>query len=287
MTQTHDANKTVFTPSRLTDNEFSQLSSFIYKEVGITLPPAKKIMLEARLQKRLRTTQMSNYKQYLNYVFSPEGIDKELHNLIDCVTTNTTDFFREPKHFEYLEQKILTDWYEETGRLRQLELWSAGCSIGMEPYTLAMVMSEFAEKHIGFKFNILATDISTEVLKTASRGVYDEERIAPVPMPLKKKYFLRSKDPTKTLVKIAPELRALITFGRLNFMEEFHFDTSNDIIFCRNVVIYFDRATQEVLFNKFCRSLCKGGYLFIGHSESLAGMDLPLQQMIPTVYKKI
>lgn len=276
-----------FTPARLTDKEFSQLSSFIYKEVGITLPPSKKIMLEARLQKRLRATRMDNYKQYLSFVFSPEGTDQELHHLIDCVTTNTTDFFREPKHFEYLEQTILPAWFADVGRMRPLELWSAGCSIGMEPYTLAMVMNEFGEKNLGFHFNILATDISTEVLRTASRGVYELDRIAPVPMHMKKKYFLRSKDPAKPLVKVTRDLRELIKFGRLNFMEEFHFEEPNDIIFCRNVVIYFDKATQETLFNKFCRSLRKGGYLFIGHSESLAGMDLPLQQIIPTVYKKL
>ena len=276
-----------FSAARLTDKEFNQLSAFIYKEVGITLPPGKKIMLEARLQKRLRANNMLDYKHYLSFVFSPEGVDQELHHLIDCVTTNTTDFFREPQHFEFLRQNILPEWFADVGRLRALGLWSAGCSTGMEPYTLAMVMNEFAEKNLGFHFNILATDISTEVLRTASRGVYELERVAPVPMELKKKYFLRSKDSAKPLVKVTRNLRELINFGRLNFMEEFHFDNPNDIIFCRNVVIYFDKPTQETLFNKFSRSLRKGGYLFIGHSESLAGMDLPLQQIIPTVYKKI
>ena len=157
----------------------------------------------------------------------------------------------------------------------------------MEPYTLAMVMADFAERISGFNFSILGTDISTQALEKAASGIYDAERVQAVPEALKRKYLLRSKDKVKMLVRVVPELRRTIRFRRLNFMEEFSFQQPLDIIFCRNVIIYFDRPTQEVLFAKFVRFLKPGGYIFIGHSESLAGMDLPLRQEAPTIYVKI
>ncbi len=274
-------------PSRMTDKEFSRFSEFIYKEVGIKLPPAKKTMVEARLQKRLRLLKIPDHQKYLAFLFSDRGMAEELRNLIDVVTTNTTDFFREPKHFEILVGRVVPQWFAENGPSRSLDIWSAGCSTGMEPYTLAMVLTDHAEHTPGFRFSILATDISTQALQTASRAVYDEDRVAPVPMPFKKKYLLRSKSKDKRLVRIVPELRRAVNFRRLNFMEELDIKNTLDIIFCRNVIIYFDRETQERLFGKFCRVLRPGGYIFIGHSESLSGMDLPLEQMAPTVYRKV
>ena len=273
-------------PSRMTDKEFSRFSEFIYKEVGIKLPPAKKTMIEARLQKRLRLLKIPDHQQYLAYLFSDQGMIEELRNLIDVVTTNTTDFFREPKHFEILADRVVPKWFAENGPSRPLDIWSAGCSTGMEPYTLTMVLTDHAEHTPGFRFSILATDISTQALQTASRAVYDEDRVAPVPMSFKKKYLLRSKSKEKRLVRIVPELRRAVNFRRLNFMEELDIKNPLDIIFCRNVIIYFDRETQEKLFGKFCRVLRPGGYIFIGHSESLSGMDLPLEQVAPTVYRK-
>ncbi|AGW15149.1 CheR family methyltransferase [Megalodesulfovibrio gigas] len=270
----------------LNDAEFNRLASFIYREVGIKMPPGKKTMLEARLLKRLRILKLPDYKSYCDYLFSPAGMTAELHQLIDVVTTNTTDFFREPKHFELLQQNLLPHLANGPCRGRTLRVWSAGCSIGMEPYTLAMVLAEFRERTPGFRFSILATDISTQALEKARAAVYDEERVAPVPKHLKFKYLLRSKDRSRGLVRVVPELRQLVTFQRLNFMEEFSFPDPMDIIFCRNVIIYFDRPTQEVLFQKFCRCLRGGGFLFIGHSESITGMDLPLNQVAPTVYSR-
>jgi chemotaxis protein methyltransferase CheR len=156
----------------------------------------------------------------------------------------------------------------------------------MEPYTLAMVLSEFEERNPGFRFSILATDISSTVLETAVRAVYTLEHVETIPQNLKRKYLLRSKDKTKRLVRVVPEIRRLVRFRRLNFMEDFNFREKMDIIFCRNVIIYFDRPTQEVLLSKFCDNLRQGGNLFIGHSESLAGMALPLQQIAPTIYRR-
>ncbi len=270
----------------LSDQEFQQLASFIYKEVGIKMPPAKKTLLEARLQKRLRLLRLPSYTAYCDYLFSPEGLAAELHQLIDVVTTNTTDFFREPKHFDLLRDTVLPSWIKGPGRYKTLRIWSAGCSIGMEPYTLAMVLSEYQEANPEFRYSILATDISTQALEKARAAIYDEERVAPVPMFMKKKYLLRSKDRGKGLVRVSPELRRVVAFQRLNFMEAFSFSEPMHIIFCRNVIIYFDRATQERLFQKFCANLHGGGHLFIGHSESITGMTLPLKQLAPTVYTR-
>jgi chemotaxis protein methyltransferase CheR len=205
------------------------------------------------------------------------------------VTTNKTDFFRESNHFDYLISTALP----ELNALRQgaprkaLRFWSAGCSTGEEPYTLAMVMSEYVADNYGTDFRILATDICTKVLEKGKSGIYDIERVEPVPMRYKKKYLLRSKDPQKELVRIVPDLRARITFRRLNFMDrEFGIVEPMDVIFCRNVVIYFDRKTQERLLNKFHSHLVPGGYLFMGHSETLNGLDVPFSQVASTIYRK-
>jgi len=273
--------------SSMSNKSFDRFSRFIYETVGIKLPPAKKTMVEARLQKRLRMLKMPNHDAYLEYLFSPQGQQEELVLLIDVVTTNTTDFFREPQHFSYLSQTLLPAWHAKHNRARHLKLWSAGCSQGMEPYTLAMVLAEFTEANPGFDYSILATDISTQVLKLAVNAVYDEDRVQPVPPRMKSKFLLRSKDRSKHLVRVSQELRRKVDFQRLNFMDNFSFERPMDIIFCRNVVIYFDKPTQFALFSKFCANLAKGGHLFIGHSESLSGMELPLKQIIPTVYVRL
>ena len=272
---------------RMTDKEYSHFSEFIYAEVGIKLPMAKKTMVEARLQKRIRYLDMTTHSEYIAYLFSPQGMQDELIHLIDVVTTNTTEFFREPKHFEMLRDTILPSLMNKNKAYQPIRVWSAGCSTGMEPYTLAIVLSEFASSVRGFTFSILATDISTQALRAAVRGIYDEERVVAIPKHIKSKYFLRSKDKTKQLVRMAPEIRRQVEFQRLNFMEEFQLSKPMHIIFCRNVVIYFDKPTQQKLFTKLCRNLLQGGYLFIGHSESLAGMDLPLNQLAPTLYQRI
>jgi chemotaxis protein methyltransferase CheR len=274
-------------PRVMSSKSFQKLSQFIHTQVGIKLPQGKKVMLEARLQKRLRVLGMDSYESYVDFLFTEKGQQSELRPLIDVVTTNTTEFFREPKHFEILVQDILPEWMRRTGGQRTLRLWSAGCSFGMEPYTLSMVMHEFAGWNKSFSFSILATDISTRALQHAARGVYEQDKIGSIPQQFRKKYLLRSKDPNKALVRMGPELRQTIDFRRLNFMEEFSFDKELDIIFCRNVIIYFDKPTQERLFRQFCRCLQKDGHLFIGHSESLSGMALPLEQIAPTVYRRV
>ncbi len=266
-------------PKPLNSRDFSRLKQFIYTECGINITDGKRAMLEARLQKRLRQLGIPSFSGYCDYLFSQKGREEELTHMIDQVTTNKTDFFREPSHFDHLIRKVLP----EISRTRKsVTIWSAGCSSGEEPYTLAMVLKEY-----GRDFIVLATDISTRVLDKAKLAVYDDEQVEPIPDVLKKKYLLKSKDPAKRLFRVVPDLRAHVKFRRLNFMEgDFGFREPIDIIFCRNVIIYFDKPTQERLLNKFSDCLSSDGYIFMGHSETLLGMDVPLAPVAPTVYRR-
>jgi len=285
----HGAVKHIESGAVLSNRDFTRLSRLIYEECGIKMPEVKKQMIEARLGKRLKNLAFHSFDAYCDYLFSSEGLEQELIGMIDLITTNKTDFFRESAHFDYLSQKVLPEWVQEQKLLsgRKLRVWSAGCSTGEEPYTLAMTLNEFAEKPPGFDYQILATDLSTRVLEKARLGVYDDERVVPVPQLLKKKYLLRSKDRSSGKVRIVPELRGKVRFRRLNFMDnDFGIHEPFDIIFCRNVVIYFDRLTQERLLNKFYAHLSKDGLIFMGHSETLNGLDVPLVMVHPTIYRK-
>jgi len=273
----------------LRDREFQRFSSFIYDNVGIKMPPAKKTMLEARLQKRLKALGIRSFEEYGDFVFSKEGSAVELVHMIDVVTTNKTDFFREPAHFDFLAKTALPDILQDRGDVIRdpVRIWSAGCSTGEEPYTLAMVLSEFATNHPGFRAAITASDICTQVLQTAKTAIYPEERTDTIPLNLKKKYLLRSREKSKSLVRITPKLRSLVSFKRINFMDDdFGISEKMDIIFCRNVVIYFDKTTQQNLMRKFHQQLRPGGYLFIGHSETLNGLDVDFKAVASTVYQK-
>ena len=274
----------------LSNKDFTRLSRLIYEESGIKMPAAKKQMVEARLAKRLKSLGLLSFNAYCDYLFSSKGLEQELIGMIDLITTNKTDFFRESGHFDYLLQCVLPEWVQEHKVLsgRKLRVWSAGCSTGEEPYTLAMTLNEFVEKIPGFDYRIMATDLSTRVLEKAKLALYDDERVAPVPQLLKKKYLLRSKNRSSGLVRIVPELRQKVRFRRLNFMDDdFGIYEPFDVIFCRNVVIYFDRPTQEQLLNKFYKHLTNDGFIFMGHSETLNGLDVPLVMVHPTVYRKM
>ena len=274
----------------MSDNCFGVFSSFIQSRYGIKMPEVKKAMLESRLQKRLTALDMGSFEEYADYVFSPDGAKHELIHMIDRVTTNKTDFFREPAHFQYLTGQALPELIDGNGAgvKRPLRVWSAGCSTGEEPYTLAMVLSEFAEVQTDFEFSILGTDISLTVLEKALKGIYRKDLTEPVPHLMRKKYLMRSKDREHPLVRIAPGLRRSVLFRRLNLMDDdFGMKDQLDVIFCRNVIIYFDLPTQYDLMKKFCENLTEGGFLFIGHSETLNRMDLPLKQAAPMVYRKV
>jgi chemotaxis protein methyltransferase CheR len=277
--------KKVTTP--MSDRDFMILSEFIHVQCGIKVPPVKKIMLEARIQKRLRSLGFTSFRKYFEHLFeSPAGKEEQVH-MINAITTNKTDFFREPAHFAILAETVLSEFTSLEGTPRKFTVWSAGCSSGEEPYTLAMVLAEFAAGRPGFRFSILATDISTKVLDMAKLAIYEEERVAPVPCALKQKYLLRGKGRSRGLVRITPELRSLVQYQRVNLMDE-HLRLAEpvDAVFCRNVIIYFERSNQEKLLRRLCRSLRPGGHLFLGHSETVHGFDLPLERIESTVYRK-
>lgn len=273
----------------MTDREFSELSSIVSSECGIKMPPAKKSMLESRLAKRIRSLSMPSYGKYIEYLKTEEGREAELTTMIDAVTTNKTDFMREPNHFEKLILEIVPDLAKRTGAgfERKLKLWSAACSTGEEPYTIAMFLSDFAARNRGFQFSILATDISTDVLKKASLAIYDHDRIETVDVQFRKKYLLRGKGQYSGSVRLIPGLRCLVNFRRMNFMDEkYNVEGLMDIIFCRNALIYFDRALQETVLNRLCRCLVPGGYLLTGHSETLNGLNVPVENISSTIYRK-
>lgn len=274
---------------RISDKDFSRFSSLIYEQCGIKMPSQKRSMLEARLRKRLRALGLDSYEAYREYLFSKDGMVEELVSMIDVVTTNKTDFFREPRHFDYMIQNSLPALISTSGAgiERPLRLWSAGCSSGEEPYTIAMFLDDFVWNHKKIDFEILATDISTQVLEKAMLGIYHQDKIEPVPDNFRKKYLLKNKNSEMPQVRIVPALRERLRFSRVNFMDEkFEVGEQKDIIFCRNVIIYFDRATQERFLDRLCRCLRPGGYLYMGHSETLSGMPLPLSQLAPAVYRK-
>jgi chemotaxis protein methyltransferase CheR len=269
----------------LSDKEFLRLSNFIQSNYGIKMPPAKKSILQGRLHKRLRKLQITDFKTYVDYVFSEKGKDEIIH-MMDVVSTNKTDFYREPVHFEILKEVILPDIYNKN--IKKINVWSAGCSSGEEPYTIAIVLNDFKLKKQGFDYQIIATDISTQMLKTGADAIYPKERIEMIPLDIKKRYFLKSKDRTKPKVRIVKELRNKVKFQRLNFMDNIYkINESFDIIFCRNALIYFERQNQEAVINKLSNKLNTGGYFFLGHSESITNMNVPLKALQPTIYVKI
>lgn len=275
----------------LSDKEFKRLGDFIQSTIGIKMPEAKKVMVEGRLRKRLRILQITRFSEYCDFLFSPEGMQTELSHFVDAITTNKTDFFREPDHFSFIVQKAVPELIKKTGAgiKRKMVLWSAACSTGNEAYTIGMVLNEYLEtsKQRNFDYSILATDISDEVLKEARLAIYHHEAAEPIPPDLRMKYLMRSKDRKKNLVRIVPWLRKKVIFRKLNLMSaDFGIREQMDIIFCRNVMIYFDKPTQDRLIEKLCRQLRPGGYLFMGHSEVLKCDKLPLTQSASSVYLK-
>jgi len=274
----------------LSAESFDRFARFITKELGIKMCPAKMSMLQSRLLRRLRELHLGTLDEYQKYLFhSPDAEEEQVH-FINAITTNKTDFFREPQHFDYLTRTALPELMRlhRDPPIWRFNLWCAGCSSGEEPYTQAIVLSEFARARPGFDFGIFATDISTKVLGHAQDGIYDECRIDPVPAALRHNYFLRSKDPARHSVRVVAALRNKIRFSRLNFMDaDYGVKEQFDTIFFRNVMIYFDHPTQEAVIRKLCRNLKTGGYLFVGHSESLAGLNVPVTLVTSAVYRKL
>ena len=271
----------------ISGRDYARLRELIYAEAGIHLGAERKTMLEARIKRRLKILNLDSYTDYCDYLFGRTGLKEELSHLIDVVTTNKTDFFREPGHFNFLVEKALPELAERIAG-RPFVIWSAGCSTGEEPYTMAIVLSEYSLAHPGFRFHVLASDISSIVLSKAEQAVYASDIVAPVPPLLRRKYFMRSRKPGSEQERIVPELRKLVEFRRLNFMDaDYGMSEKADAIFCRNVIIYFDRATQQRILLRLSNCLAPGGYLFVGHAETLHDMDLPLTPVAPALYRRI
>lgn len=267
----------------LSKRNFDRLARFINNYSGIRMPPSKATMLEGRLRRRLRATGFATLDDYCRYLFEDNGIETEAVHLIDVATTNKTDFFREPNHFGYLTDIVLPEIVSR-GQT-SLRVWSSACSTGAEPYTLAMVLEEFWRAS-RVSYSILATDLSTEVLSTAVRGIYPEEMVSPVPPHLSRKYVLRSVN-RDGQVRVHPALRSKVGFARMNLMDDsYPVGAPFDVIFCRNVLIYFEKSVQSAVLSRLCDCLAPGGYLFIGHSESITGFSLPLTQAANTIFKK-
>ncbi len=271
---------------RLSDREFAHLAELVETHAGIRMPAGKRTMLEGRLRRRLRERGFANFAGYCRFLFDEGGLEEELGDLIDVVTTNKTDFFREPKHFEILTEIVLPELVQRgIGTGSPLRVWSAGSSIGAEAYTLAMVLADFRETAPGFNFRILGTDICTTVLQTATKAIYPEEMAEPISLDLRHRYLLRSLDRKARTIRIVPKLRSLVEFRQLNFMTpQYRLPTVQDVVFCRNVIIYFDTVVRFAVLSRICACMASGGYLFMGHSETITGLDLPLRQIAPTVY---
>lgn len=265
----------------LSPASFVRFARYITDELGIKMPESKFTLVQSRLLRRVRELGMQSVDQYGEYFFASSN-EEEREHFINAITTNKTDFFREPQHFAFLQEIVLPAISRGP-----FKAWSAGCSSGEEPYTLAMVLAEYASRQAGFNFVILGTDVSTRVLGKARNGIYEESQILPVPPDLRRKYLLGSRDKTERLVRVTPELRRKVVFHRLNFMDgDYGVRDIFQVVFFRNVMIYFDRATQEAVINRICRNLAPGGYLFAGHSESLHGLDIPVRPVKASIYRK-
>ena len=270
----------------LSKKEYQLIRTLVYKQSGINLGEQKMQLVRSRLNKLLRAGNFRSFREYYQHV-QADTSGRELATLIDAISTNTTHLFRENRHFEFLTE-WLNEWMGPGGRRgKPVRIWSAGCSSGEEPYSIAITAREAMERHSGARVKILATDISTRVLEKAQQGVFAPDRLATVPKGYRGKYFRRTGTRAAPSFEIVAPVRELIQFARFNLMTpQFPFRNPFDVIFCRNVMIYFDAATQQGLVQRYTRALRPGGFLLIGHSESLNSISHKLAYVAPTVYRK-
>jgi chemotaxis protein methyltransferase CheR len=267
----------------LSDDDFYKLRDIIYDEAGIKLGDVKKILMQSRLIKRLRDLKLDNFTQYYEYLIA--NFEDEKINFINSITTNKTDFFRENDHFEYMKKKILPDF--ETKKEKEIRIWSAGCSTGEEPYTIAITLLEYFNGKVPPEFLILATDIDTQVLNKAMEGKYTADHLADVDPKYLKNYFIHSENDKGEFYQVKDQLKEMVYFRRLNLLlDEYPMKKQFDIIFCRNVIIYFDRETQKKLFERYYRYLKDDGYLLIGHSENITSITDKFTLAGRTIYRK-
>ena len=261
---------------------FEKFRKIVYDKSGITLGPSKEALVAARVGKRMRTLGMQDYRQYLDYVLDDRSGDETVQ-LLDAISTNVTSFYREPDHFKFLAAAV-RKWIAQGQR--KLRIWSAASSTGEEPYTIAMTLLE-AVKEPGVDMKILATDISTRVLRICTAGAYEAAKLTGVPAELRDRYFEACRDGGDLRYVARQRLKNLITFGRLNLAHPpYPMAGPFDVVFCRNVMIYFDNEVRRRLLTEVGRLLRPGGYLLVGHAESLTGMLIDLKIVRPSIYQR-
>lgn len=263
--------------------DFAKLQKLVIEHTGIVLSDAKHNMVYGRLARRLRATGITNFSEYLGFLMDDED---ELVNFINAVTTNLTSFFREKHHFEYLKTTVFPALEKQNAATRRIRIWSAGCSTGEEPYSLAITIREYFSAKSGWDIKILASDLDTNVIAHGERGVYDMERVQDLPRQQLTRWFVRGKGSNAGKVKVKPELQDLIEFRQVNLLQSWPFRGPFDFMFCRNVVIYFDMPTKVKLFARYADILKSEGFLFIGHSESLFKVTDRFQLIGNTIYQK-
>lgn len=268
-----------------TDDDFEMIRKVLYTHTGISLNAGKMDLVYGRLSRRLRVLGITSFSDYLGFIDSPRGRE-EMANFINALTTNLTAFFREPHHFDYLANIVLPRAMQHHAADRRIRFWSAGCSTGEEPYSIAMTVRETMSSIQNWDMKILATDLDSNVVAVAKKGEYSKQRIAELSEPRRKKWFT-ALDGCNDSVKVNSSLQELITFKQLNLMHEWPMRGLFDLIFCRNVVIYFDKSTQRKLFDRYADVLVTGGYLFIGHSENLHNLTDRFELIGQTIYRKI
>ena len=270
----------------LRDVDFERISRLVYEQCGINLHDGKKELVKARLGKRLREGNFRSFSDYYRHVVSEEGTD-ELISMIDSLSTNLTYFFREESHFRKLSEilPVMVSGANRGGQSAKPRIWSAGCSTGEEPYTLAMTVCECTQEFPS-SIKIVATDISTRVLGAASRGIFPKEKLKNISPAMLRKYFQIGSGPYEGSYRVKREIRDMVQFSRFNLMSTPPSNYVFDVIFCRNVLIYFDKPTQAALVRRFYHCLQKGGYFFAGHSESLTGLDHEFKYVEPSIYRK-
>lgn len=273
---------------RMLDSDYQFIRDLVYQRSRINLGPDKKELVSARLGKRLRATNLTSISDYCRFLQQKES-DEELSHLIDAISTNHTFFFRESAHFEHLTGAILPEMEKRrvTERWPSLNVWSAASSSGEEPYTLAIALAEYFRGRADWPWRIEATDISHRILQKARVGVYRSDALEKMAPALVKTYFQKGYGPQEGNYRVKPLVQEAVTFRQLNLLEgAFPFKEPFQVIFCRNVMIYFDRPTQEELVAKLGRMLVPGGYLMVGHSESLTGIHHSLQMVRPAIYRR-
>ena len=266
-----------------TEQDFKRVQKIVYDFAGIDLNESKKNLVYNRLAKRIRFLVLTSFSEYLDYV-EAQG-ESEFIQLINSITTNLTFFFRENHHFEYLAEKVIPSLLVSNATSHKIRIWSAGCSTGEEPYSIAITLKENVPA--GWDVKVIATDLDSNVVQTGLNGIYKADRLKGVSEARKKRWFLKGEGSKEGSVKVKSELQEIIDFGQLNLMSEWPIKDSIDVIFCRNVVIYFDKPTQSKLFDRYADRLPTGGHLFVGHSESLYKVCNRFELLGQTIYKKI